>query len=116
MKLFTDLKESTRSREKTDLLISYVLVLTLMADGFETHLSDIAVDLKMIVPDVKYHYQELGYKSRGTQNNLKISLFVPLIFLTMNETIQRRQSSYKKAFRCLLGKLQSRFKLIYDGS
>lgn len=91
LKLFTDSKESTQSREKTDLLISYILVLTLMADGFETHPSDIAADLKMIVPDVKSRYQELGCKARGSQNNLKISLPVPLTFPTMNEIVRRRR-------------------------
>ena len=88
-KLFSDSKESTWSREKTNLLISYILVLTLIADGFETRPSDIAADLKMIVPDIKSHYQELGYKGHGTQNNLKISLPVPLKFPTMNQSIQR---------------------------
>lgn len=91
LKLFSDSKESTRSREKTDLLISYILVLTLIADGFETRPSDIAADLKMTVPDIKSHYQELGCKGHGTQNNLKISLPVPLKFPTMNQSIQRRR-------------------------
>ena len=62
-----------------------------MVDGFETHPSDIAVDLKMIVPDVKSHYLELGCKARGSQNNVKISLPVPLTFPTMKEIVKRRR-------------------------
>ncbi|THF96748.1 hypothetical protein TEA_029816 [Camellia sinensis var. sinensis] len=66
--------------EKKDLLISYVLVLTLIADGFQTYPSDIAKDLRMTTVNVRQHYQNLGCKFLRTGNSSVATLPVPLQF------------------------------------
>ncbi|KAF5931814.1 hypothetical protein HYC85_027985 [Camellia sinensis] len=66
--------------EKKDLLISYVLVLTLIADGFQTYPSDIAKDLRMTTMNVRQHYQNLGCKFLRTGNSSVATLPVPLQF------------------------------------
>ncbi|CAL5443790.1 unnamed protein product [Camellia sinensis] len=74
--------------EKKDLLISYVLVLTLIADGFQTHPSDIAKDLRMTTMNVRQHYQNLGCKFLRTGNSSVATLPVPLQF---PKVVQKRR-------------------------
>ncbi|KAJ4962851.1 hypothetical protein NE237_022790 [Protea cynaroides] len=50
------------STEKINLLISFVLVLTLFADNFWTDLSDIAKDLRMTPVSLGQHYENLVCK------------------------------------------------------
>eukprot|EP01018_Ginkgo_biloba_P032135 Gb_37524 [translate_table: standard] len=90
LKLFSDSKGSTRSRDKNDLLISYILVLTLIADGFETEPLDVAKDLKMTLRELKPYYLELGCKVRSAKTNLTVSLPVPLTFPAMKPILNRR--------------------------
>ncbi|KAL7180423.1 hypothetical protein ACSBR1_043592 [Camellia fascicularis] len=66
--------------EKKDILISYVLVLTLIADGFQTYPSDIAKDLRMTTMNVRQHYQNLGCKFVRVGNSSVATLPVPLQF------------------------------------
>ncbi|CAL5439477.1 unnamed protein product [Camellia sinensis] len=74
--------------EKKDLLISYVLVLTLIADGFQTYPSDIAKDLRMTTVNVRQHYQNLGCKFLRTGNSSVATLPVPLQF---PKVVQKRR-------------------------
>ncbi|XVF13627.1 hypothetical protein REPUB_Repub08aG0223900 [Reevesia pubescens] len=60
--MFTDPGSKILAADKIDLLISYVLVLTLHADGFQTNPSDIAKDLRTSEVDLRRHYLNLGCK------------------------------------------------------
>ncbi|KAH9309720.1 hypothetical protein KI387_037631, partial [Taxus chinensis] len=91
LKLFSDSKEDV-PREKKDLLNSYILVLTLIADDFETDPLDIANDLKMTVNDLVSHYQELGCKSEKLKGIFKITLPVPLTFPTLQPKRMRKRT------------------------
>lgn len=66
--------------EKRDLLISYVLVLTLIADGFNTVVSDIAKDLRMDLIKLRPHFEHLGCKLMVKNKVLLATLPVPLEF------------------------------------
>ncbi|KAK9142158.1 hypothetical protein Syun_011558 [Stephania yunnanensis] len=68
------------SVEKTNLLVSYVLVLTLFADGFRTDPSDIARDLRMGTVSIREHYKNLGCKIEWQDKVLFMTLPVPLQF------------------------------------
>ncbi|XP_038709001.1 DNA-directed RNA polymerase I subunit rpa49 [Tripterygium wilfordii] len=73
--------ESKRlSTVKNDLLISYVLVLTLYADGFRTSISDIAKDLRMHSYMLRAHFENLGCKLGQENKSLVATLPVPLKF------------------------------------
>lgn len=74
-KMFVDTERVKLSPEKNDLLISYVLVLTLFADGFETEITDIAKDLQVSSTSLRPYYLELGCKIR---KSLSMKLAVPL--------------------------------------
>ncbi|KAL6211210.1 hypothetical protein ACLB2K_016437 [Fragaria x ananassa] len=52
-----DAVSGSLSTKKRNLLISYVLVLTLFADEFQTSLTDKASDLRMKSPDLRKHYE-----------------------------------------------------------
>ncbi|KAM1016831.1 DNA-directed RNA polymerase I subunit rpa49-like [Malus sylvestris] len=73
-------RRQTLSREKTNLLISYVLVLTLHVDEFQTELTDIAKDLRMGEANVKDHYENLGCKLTKQRGKPVATLPVPLKF------------------------------------
>eukprot|EP00268_Persea_americana_P000970 TRINITY_DN10293_c0_g1_i1.p1 TRINITY_DN10293_c0_g1~~TRINITY_DN10293_c0_g1_i1.p1 ORF type:complete len:431 (+),score=88.91 TRINITY_DN10293_c0_g1_i1:205-1497(+) len=64
--------------EKCDLLIGYILVLTLFADGFKTSISDIASDLKMTPMNLRRYYQILGCKLSSAKRVVTVTLPVPL--------------------------------------
>lgn len=66
--------------EKRDLLISYVLVLTLIADGFRTNVSDITRDLRMSSAKLRPHFEHLGCKLVREGNLYFATLPVPLVF------------------------------------
>ncbi|OVA10366.1 RNA polymerase I associated factor [Macleaya cordata] len=68
------------SLEKKDLLISYVLVLTLIADGFKTDPSDIAKDLRMTSMSLRQYYLNLGCKLARVDKLLQVTLPLPLVF------------------------------------
>ncbi|KAL6224950.1 hypothetical protein ACLB2K_003804 [Fragaria x ananassa] len=71
------------STEKTNLLISYVLVLTLIADEFQTSMTDIAKDLKMTHATLRTHYETLGCKVSKKNDVSTVTLPVPLQFPTV---------------------------------
>ncbi|KAG5537932.1 hypothetical protein RHGRI_025130 [Rhododendron griersonianum] len=66
--------------EKRDLLISYVLVLTLIADDFRTAVPDITKDLRLDSVTVKSHFENLGCKLMIKNKVLLATLPVPLMF------------------------------------
>ncbi|KAH9536462.1 hypothetical protein CY35_16G000700 [Sphagnum magellanicum] len=84
-----------RGKDHRDLLVSYVLVLGLAVDDFQTDPFDLAVELKMTLSEIRPHYRELGCKfercSAGERQELgdsmqnmqgkwKVTLPVPLQF------------------------------------
>jgi len=81
-KFFEMFNPETRrlSVDKIDLLISYVLVLTLYADDFRTFPADVSNDLRMNPATVKSHYRNLGCKMEREKNKYLVTLSVPLEF------------------------------------
>lgn len=75
--------------EKKDLLISYVLALTLYADEFMTDPSDIAKDLKMSAVKLRAHFEQLGCKFMSRNKVTMATLPVPLNFPSMR--LKRRR-------------------------
>ncbi|XP_077233795.1 DNA-directed RNA polymerase I subunit rpa49-like [Tasmannia lanceolata] len=91
VKLFVNSEADKLSNEKLDLLISYILVLTLFVDGFETEISDIAKDLKMKPMQLRLHYQNLGCKLSNVKKSIIVTLPVPLEFPELRtKRIKRR--------------------------
>lgn len=88
--LFGKYGHSSHSDERTDLIISYVLVLTLIADGYLTDPSDIATDLKMAKLSLKQHYEVLGCKPKVTGGVKHYTLPVPLNLPKLNMRRRRR--------------------------
>ncbi|XP_039014989.1 DNA-directed RNA polymerase I subunit RPA49-like [Hibiscus syriacus] len=89
--MFTDPGSKILASDKIDLLIGYVLVLTLHADGFRTDPTDIAKDLRISKVDLRRHFLNLGC-ILGHQNSvLYATLPVPLTFPSENFRKKRRQ-------------------------
>ncbi|XP_010273794.1 PREDICTED: DNA-directed RNA polymerase I subunit rpa49 [Nelumbo nucifera] len=78
--LFANSETYRLADDKQDLLISYVLVLTLFIDKFSTDMSDIAKDLRMTPVSLRLHYQNLGCKLSRVDKLLMVTLPVPLQF------------------------------------
>lgn len=80
------------SMEKKELLIGYILVLTLFADKFLSDPSDIARDLKMTVHSLKPYYQQLGCKlvQEAAFQRALMTLPVPLQFPEPKRNRRRR--------------------------
>ncbi|KAL5755647.1 hypothetical protein ACOSP7_020049 [Xanthoceras sorbifolium] len=77
---FSNPESKRLSDDKIHLLLSYVLVLTLHADGFRTNPTDIAKDLRMSEVKLRDHFEKLGCKLRREKNMLLATLPVPLQF------------------------------------
>lgn len=60
--LFLDPASNALSTDKKELVIGYILVLTLFADWFSMSPSDIAKDLGMTTADLWLYYLQLGCK------------------------------------------------------
>eukprot|EP00249_Psilotum_nudum_P011723 c23346_g1_i1 orf=74-1456(+) len=84
----------TQTADNRNLLISYILVLGLMIDGFQVDPYDLAVELKVAVSKLKPYYLMLGCKyikqektgmldQKGLPKAYKVVLHVPLEFPTM---------------------------------
>ncbi|PIA49292.1 hypothetical protein AQUCO_01300267v1 [Aquilegia coerulea] len=78
--MFADDDKYNPSVQKRDLLISYVLVLALIVDGYHTNISDIARDLKMTTLSLKEYYLNLGCKVKLEDESVICTLSVPLEF------------------------------------
>lgn len=91
-KFFEMFNPETRrlSVDKIDLLISYVLVLTLYADDFRTFPADVSNDLRMNPATVKSHYRNLGCKMEREKNKYLVTLSVPLEFPQPNRKFRKR--------------------------
>ncbi|KAL4179717.1 hypothetical protein AMTRI_Chr13g88690 [Amborella trichopoda] len=87
---FADRKEKF-TKEKNDMVISYILVLTLFADGFTTDPSDICKDLKMKLPTLRKSYLELGCKLSTAKTGSIVTLPAPLKFPTLTTPYRRRK-------------------------
>lgn len=75
--------------EKKNLLINYVLVLTLFADDFRSDPSDISKDLRINAVALRPHYEYLGCKLVREKNVLLATLPVPLVFPTLRRKRRR---------------------------
>jgi DNA-directed RNA polymerase I subunit RPA49 len=80
--MFTEEGSSSLSTEKHELLINYILVLTLFADDYRSDPADIGADFKMTCPMLKPYYDQLGCKSvsAGSFQTSVMTLPVPLKF------------------------------------
>ncbi|XP_057797143.1 uncharacterized protein LOC131013130 [Salvia miltiorrhiza] len=88
--MFGSNKDKRIPQDKLDLLISYVLVLSLFADDFRSDPSDIAKDLRMNTLMLRTHYEFLGCKFVRENMSLVAILPVPLEFQT-NKKRKRRK-------------------------
>ncbi|OAY81587.1 DNA-directed RNA polymerase I subunit rpa49 [Ananas comosus] len=61
-RMFVDPESHLLSTQKNELLIGYILVLTLFVDNFKTDPTDVARDLKMTIQTLRPYYQQLGCK------------------------------------------------------
>lgn len=81
---FTTMFDVTESRrlppEKMNLLISYVLVLTLFSDDFRTDYRDIVKDLRMSTLTLRPIFEHLGCKFISSQKVSYATLPIPLTF------------------------------------
>lgn len=78
--MFADPEAKRMSTDKLELLISYVLVLTLYADEFETDYSDIAKDLRVSSLTLRPRFERLGCKIIRRKNLSLATLPIPLQF------------------------------------
>ncbi|KAH0460706.1 hypothetical protein IEQ34_011369 [Dendrobium chrysotoxum] len=80
--LFLDPVSNVISSEKSELLICYILVLTLYADDFLTDSTDIEKDLAITRESLRPYFLHLGCKahSLGPSKKSKMTLPVPLVF------------------------------------
>ncbi|KAJ3697035.1 hypothetical protein LUZ61_000740 [Rhynchospora tenuis] len=90
MRLFMNSESNVLSTENHELLIGYILVLTLFADNFQSETTDIAKDLKMTWPKLKLYYQQLGCKATGSFVTLPVPLHIPDMMRKAKKK-QRRQ-------------------------
>ncbi|WOK93285.1 hypothetical protein Cni_G01980 [Canna indica] len=89
---FLDTQTGVLSTEKNELLIGYILVLTLFVDSFQTDPTDIARDLQMTVQSLKPYFQQLGCKG-FKENPFKPTLMIlnaPLKFPELRRARRRR--------------------------
>lgn len=78
--IFANQESKRLADDKRDLLISYVLVLTLFADNFKTEFTDIAKDLRMSTGDLRRHFEFLGCKFIRENSIMLATLPAPLKF------------------------------------
>ncbi|PWA59465.1 DNA binding,DNA-directed RNA polymerase [Artemisia annua] len=78
--MFANIESKRLADDKRDLLISYVLVLTLIVDNFKTEFSDIAEDLRMPTGALRPHFEYLGCKFIREHNITLATLPAPLKF------------------------------------
>uniref|UniRef100_A0ACD5X0C8 Uncharacterized protein n=1 Tax=Avena sativa TaxID=4498 RepID=A0ACD5X0C8_AVESA len=90
MLMFIEPGSSALSSEKHELLINYIIVLTLFADDFRSEPADICADLKMTHQMLKPYYDQLGCKSVTVSFKPPVvTLQAPLEF--PSEVIRRRK-------------------------
>nr|AFK41205.1 unknown [Lotus japonicus] len=91
---FSSMFGATESRrlpnDELNLLICYVLVLTLFSDEFRTDYTDISKDLRMSVLLVRQHYSDLGCKFLSQNKISYATLPVPLKFPDSKQRKRKR--------------------------
>ncbi|KAL2936044.1 DNA-directed RNA polymerase I subunit rpa49 [Bienertia sinuspersici] len=88
-KMFLNVEKNRLSDEKIGSLISYVLVLTLFIDEFQTDITDIAKDLKMSAFSLRPYFENLGCQFKRRNNAYFAHLSVPLKFPTIRRKRRR---------------------------
>ncbi|KAJ3675257.1 hypothetical protein LUZ60_004299 [Juncus effusus] len=85
--LFVDTESKLLSTDKLELLIGYILVLTLFVDDFSTDASDVAKDLMMTTQGLKPYFMQLGcrYEKGAVGKKGRWGLSVPLEFADMRK-------------------------------
>ncbi|GKF04869.1 DNA-directed RNA polymerase I subunit RPA49, partial [Tanacetum coccineum] len=78
--MFANAESKRLVDDKRDLLISYVLVLTLFVDDFKTEFSDINKDLRMSTGALRPHFEFMGCKFTRENNITLATLPAPLKF------------------------------------
>ncbi|KAL8120449.1 uncharacterized protein LOC141724755 isoform X4 [Apium graveolens] len=73
------------------LLISYVLVLTLFVDGYQSDTFDIAKDLRLNIVELKKQYERLGCKIVDDESVLLVTLPAPLESPILNNRSKKRK-------------------------
>lgn len=91
LSMFLDPASNAVSSEKTELLICYILVLTLHADNFRTKPADIQKDLGMTAASLKPFFLQLGCEpySEGPFQKSIMTLPVPLVFKELKKRVRR---------------------------
>ncbi|XP_010487173.1 PREDICTED: DNA-directed RNA polymerase I subunit rpa49-like [Camelina sativa] len=89
--MFKDPESDRIPVEKSNLLTSYVLVLSLHVDNFKTDPEDIAKDLRMSTVDLRKHFENLGCKISMEKTARVATLPTPLSF----PQIRRRRKTQK---------------------
>ncbi|KNA24668.1 hypothetical protein SOVF_013550 [Spinacia oleracea] len=84
-KMFVDADKNRIADDKIGSLISYVLVLTLFVDEFQTDFTDIAKDLKMNALSLRPYFENLGCKIAKRNKVTVMTLPVPLKFPTLRK-------------------------------
>ncbi|KAH6757811.1 hypothetical protein C2S52_023301 [Perilla frutescens var. hirtella] len=87
--MFASTKDKRIPADKLNLLINYVVVLSLFADDFLSDPSDITKDLRMNPVDLRSHYEYLGCKFVRENQVLLATLPVPLEFQTIKRKRRR---------------------------
>lgn len=92
VRMFVNPESDLVSMEKKELLIGYILVLTLFVDKFHSDPSDIARDLKMTVHSLRPYYLQLGCKffQEAAFQQAFMILPVPLQFREPRRNRRRR--------------------------
>lgn len=88
-KMFVDTSKKRLADEKIGTLISYVLVLSLYVDEFQTDFTDIAKDLKMPVIKLRPYFENLGCKFKNRNRVTFATLPLPLEFPTVRKRRRR---------------------------
>jgi len=102
--LFLDPASNVLSTDKKELIIGYILVLTLFADSFCSDPSDIAKDLGMTLSELRLYFMQLGCKlstdSRSGIHRTKYlwTLRVPLKSADLTKKKKFRRGWFNKLF------------------
>uniref|UniRef100_A0A803KPP1 Uncharacterized protein n=1 Tax=Chenopodium quinoa TaxID=63459 RepID=A0A803KPP1_CHEQI len=84
-KMFVDSDKNRIADDKIGSFISYVLVLTLMVDEFQTGYTDIAKDLKMSALSPRPYFENLGCKF-ARRNKVAVAILpIPFKFPTLRK-------------------------------
>ncbi|CAE5967199.1 unnamed protein product [Arabidopsis arenosa] len=89
--MFKDSESERIPVDKANLLISYVLVLSLHVDNFKTDPEDIAKDLRISTVELRKHFQQLGCKFVKQNSTMVATLPTPLNFPEVNRRRKARK-------------------------